>query len=514
MATWFGAVNGTASSKYRVGIDYIWKDNGSGRTYTYNIYLQVTQGNFNGTRIQTNFNGIFSVSGPGVYGRTGNRTANVGYGGTFNPGTYEAYYAGYSSKKYHATVSGSESVPKPTYTVSYNANGGSGAPGNQTKTWGSNLTLSSTKPTRSGYNFLGWGTSSGATSASYQPGGTYSSNSGITLYAIWQVATKITISVPEFSYKVKCDSNYKVTTSSLGETYIPYYPGTVPENVNTNFYYRLYDATKTVVSKVFGPFTGTGIANGTQTTGGATKFLLPAEIMLSSLKNLSSTSEAIFYAEVCTGSTSFASDVTVMQQFRIELENFSYLSKGYETEAYTGPGTGKSYSSIGIRNSSGKAIAGLGLQYPSCYIDQYLNGTVKLTKLTVNGIDRTSSSSASVSVDKTSAHINTHWIDITLGTDIAPTNQSISVLATVTDNISTATLGVRIPPVGGGSITMYENYQNKYPNACTCTEFIEEDRFGFFNGGKIYASEFIEDDGESEIDANGHIMRFGNMIEI
>jgi hypothetical protein len=35
-----------------------------------------------------------------------------------------------------------------TYTVSYNANGGSGAPSSQTKTYGKNLTLSSTKPTK------------------------------------------------------------------------------------------------------------------------------------------------------------------------------------------------------------------------------------------------------------------------------------------------------------------------------------------------------------------------------
>ena len=35
-----------------------------------------------------------------------------------------------------------------TYTISYNANGGTGAPGNQTKTYGVDLTLSSTKPTR------------------------------------------------------------------------------------------------------------------------------------------------------------------------------------------------------------------------------------------------------------------------------------------------------------------------------------------------------------------------------
>lgn len=77
-----------------------------------------------------------------------------------------------------------------TYTVSYNANGGSGAPGNQTKTYGVNLTLSSTRPTRTNYNFLGWGVSSGSTSVSYSPGGQYTSNASITLYAIWQLAYK------------------------------------------------------------------------------------------------------------------------------------------------------------------------------------------------------------------------------------------------------------------------------------------------------------------------------------
>ena len=75
-----------------------------------------------------------------------------------------------------------------TYTVSYNANGGSGAPSNQTKTYGVNLTLSSTKPTRTNYNFLGWGISASATTVAYAAGATYSANSAITLYAIWELA--------------------------------------------------------------------------------------------------------------------------------------------------------------------------------------------------------------------------------------------------------------------------------------------------------------------------------------
>lgn len=72
-----------------------------------------------------------------------------------------------------------------TYTVSYNANGGSGAPSSQTKTYGVPLTLSTTKPTKSGYTFLGWNSSSTATGAQYAAGGSYTNNASVTLYAIW-----------------------------------------------------------------------------------------------------------------------------------------------------------------------------------------------------------------------------------------------------------------------------------------------------------------------------------------
>lgn len=74
------------------------------------------------------------------------------------------------------------------YTVSYNANGGSGAPGNQTKQHGVTLTLSSVIPTRSNYTFKGWGTSAASTTVAYSPGGSYTKNASITLYAIWEVS--------------------------------------------------------------------------------------------------------------------------------------------------------------------------------------------------------------------------------------------------------------------------------------------------------------------------------------
>ena len=84
-----------------------------------------------------------------------------------------------------------------TYTVSYDANGGSGAPASQTKTKDVALTLSSTKPTRTGYKFLGWAASKTATSAQYQPGGSYTANAAVTLYAVWK----------ENDYKVSYDAN-------------------------------------------------------------------------------------------------------------------------------------------------------------------------------------------------------------------------------------------------------------------------------------------------------------------
>ncbi len=56
-----------------------------------------------------------------------------------------------------------------TYTVSYDANGGSGAPGSQTKTENVTLTLSPVSPRRTGYTFKGWATNKFMPGAQYQP---------------------------------------------------------------------------------------------------------------------------------------------------------------------------------------------------------------------------------------------------------------------------------------------------------------------------------------------------------
>ena len=82
--------------------------------------------------------------------------------------------------------------PIPNYTIMYNANNGNGAPSNQTKVQNVDVTLSTTVPTRSGYQFAGWNTSANGSGTSYAAGAVYSENSNVTLYAQWKQVFTIT----------------------------------------------------------------------------------------------------------------------------------------------------------------------------------------------------------------------------------------------------------------------------------------------------------------------------------
>ena len=79
------------------------------------------------------------------------------------------------------------------YTITYNANGGSGGPSSQSYKYApnGNIYLSSDRPSKTGYTFMGWSESSSATSASYSSGqwwGTHNANN-YTLYAVWKDTT-------------------------------------------------------------------------------------------------------------------------------------------------------------------------------------------------------------------------------------------------------------------------------------------------------------------------------------
>lgn len=117
---------------------------------------------------------ISNITPASGYNYTGLRSGSDALSGTIAAGAQRTVWLCFESK---------------TYTVSFNANGGTGAPASQTKIHGVPLTLSSTVPTREDYDFLGWATSSTATAAAYQPGGQYTQNASKTLYAVWQAKT-------------------------------------------------------------------------------------------------------------------------------------------------------------------------------------------------------------------------------------------------------------------------------------------------------------------------------------
>lgn len=120
---------------------------------------------------------------------------------------------------------------RTTYTISYNANGGSGAPSSQTKYYNTNITLSSTKPTWSGHEFKGWATSASG-SVAYQPGATYSANANVTLYAVWQ---DLVSSVAIRSGTVGGNAVIRVTSLVSGTTFkLTYKCGGKSGNIATN----------------------------------------------------------------------------------------------------------------------------------------------------------------------------------------------------------------------------------------------------------------------------------------
>lgn len=118
-----------------------------------------------------------------------------------------------------------------TLRISYNANGGSGAPSQQTENATSqtlpyviSATLSSTTPSRSGYTFLGWSKSSSASSASYSSGGTItqyyeeSGSASVTLYAVWS-AKKSTIALHDGTTAATIDTSTTIDVTRYNNSY-------------------------------------------------------------------------------------------------------------------------------------------------------------------------------------------------------------------------------------------------------------------------------------------------------
>ena len=106
--------------------------------------------------------------------------------GTYTVEIYAIDITGDENQKLpmNGSTSATVTVEAP-YNITYDANGGSGAPDAQQKGENVQLTLSSTVPTRTGYTFAGWNTASDGSGTAYAPRAIYMANADLTLYAQW-----------------------------------------------------------------------------------------------------------------------------------------------------------------------------------------------------------------------------------------------------------------------------------------------------------------------------------------
>lgn len=179
-----------------VGLGYLFQvratvtytDTGRGYRVSAKYYIYVVQ---SGETFTWNMRTSWSNSAF-TLGTTGNSYAST----TVDLGTFAygekvplnawCYYTGANTgNTYTSTLNTTFTLPVPSYKVSYNANGGSGAPAEQKKTAGKNLVLSSVKPTKPNYTFDRWNTRADGSGTNYYSGDTYTKDAALTLYAIY-----------------------------------------------------------------------------------------------------------------------------------------------------------------------------------------------------------------------------------------------------------------------------------------------------------------------------------------
>ena len=157
------------------------------------------------------------------------------------------------------------------YPITYDANGGVGAPNAQTKSNLAPIKLSTVIPTYDvtithhnnpndvlsvGREFLSWNTKADGTGTNYSPGQTYSTNAKLDLYAKWGNASFIPVAVPENLITVTYDYRgatwspayttiqspalgYNTNSSAATATYIPGTTYTTTANLDL---YPIYGA--------------------------------------------------------------------------------------------------------------------------------------------------------------------------------------------------------------------------------------------------------------------------------
>ena len=190
---------------------YIWAKDGAGNVSEGKEAKTI---DFEAFSYETSWNGAkatITVKTPstGVQYKIGTTSTWTSYSETSKPQVDSGTIVYFQVTDGTNTKSYSSITPLWTGTVTYDANGGTGAPSSVQAEHKSTVTVNfSNKPTRTKYNFLGWATTSNATTATYTETGTKTftmPSSSVTLYAVWE---KIEIKAENYGEYVDLGTSY------------------------------------------------------------------------------------------------------------------------------------------------------------------------------------------------------------------------------------------------------------------------------------------------------------------
>lgn len=206
-STQWGDIVGSGSGQGRIGAYVTSSSTQTNTTVTMQVWFWTKYGvqdSYNDFNYSFTDTGVINIGSKNIVhsnnsgsGWSTNNQTHIGtYSKTYSRGTSSrtiscaADFSGFEVISGSGWVDVKHTIPVLNkYTITYNANGGTGAPSSHSYFYGYDTTLSSMIPTKTGYKFLGWSLSSTATSPSYQPGqkwgGTNASN--YTLYAVWEL---------------------------------------------------------------------------------------------------------------------------------------------------------------------------------------------------------------------------------------------------------------------------------------------------------------------------------------
>ena len=245
-------------------------------------------------------------------------------------------------------------TPTATYTVSFNANGGSGAPGAIKVTAGSSCSIPAKIPSQFPKNFVGWATSSSATSASYLPGRSFAPSKTMTLYAVWKSPSSITASTtvnPNVNFGGK-KIYYKIVPTVSGTM-------TVTGSGSCDTYGYLYNSSGTQL-KYDDDSAGNGNFKYSYSVKAGTTYYAAVRL----------------YSDTATGSFSVKFTLPKIVQEALDASRVTRTP----TIIYTGQALPK----VTVKNAAGKTLKE-GTDYKVTYEEKTKPGEYKLTVVGING---------------------------------------------------------------------------------------------------------------------------------